>query len=334
MTENTNTHTTSFNVDLDQPIPTKVVGVGEAGARMVAQLALRPLNYLVLETVDMGAATYKAESVKHLNLADVRPQEVDATLAQMLDNEKLVWVMAELGDEATDALILRLVSKVERVNTNIVALVSMPSNKDVERFTRAEAAATALRELVYGLMALKADDFEPTREGAPMSGAEDYLVNSCHIVSRMLDQSNTIGIGVEDLLTILSEGPSVVIGMAKGTGEHRALEATNQVMASPLFKVIEPDVTRGLLWFCFGPNSLELGEMREALLSFAKWHHKSAIVMFGCNTVETQTEAVEVLMVCSGVDGQSRWKKWHEEKDKKGESPEWMQNLVVPTFVK
>ena len=48
MTENTNTHTTSFNVDLDQPIPTKVVGVGEAGARMVAQLALRPLNYLVL----------------------------------------------------------------------------------------------------------------------------------------------------------------------------------------------------------------------------------------------------------------------------------------------
>ena len=54
VTENTNTHTTSFNVDLDQPIPTKVVGVGEAGARMVAQLALRPLNYLVLETIDMG----------------------------------------------------------------------------------------------------------------------------------------------------------------------------------------------------------------------------------------------------------------------------------------
>jgi cell division GTPase FtsZ len=102
------------------------------------------------------------------------------------------------------------------------------------------------------------------------------------------------------------------MGIGRGTGENRAIEAAQQAIASPL---LELDIhgAQGILWNITGSSNLSLYEVNDAAEAIKEAADPEANIIFGTSFNERLGDEVMVTVIATGFDGGKRRPSVHRE---------------------
>jgi cell division protein FtsZ len=95
------------------------------------------------------------------------------------------------------------------------------------------------------------------------------------------------------------------MGIGRGTGEARAVEAARQAIASPLLEV---NITgaQGILFNITGSPNMSLFEVTEAAEEIRAAADPEANIIFGTSFNERLGEEVQITVIATGFDGRRR----------------------------
>jgi len=105
--------------------------------------------------------------------------------------------------------------------------------------------------------------------------------------------------------TIMTSAGTALLGIGMGTGERRAIEASERAVASPLLET-SIEGARSILLSITGGADLSLWEVNEAAKAVAEAAHPEANIIFGAMLDEKIEDQVWVTVVATGYDGGRR----------------------------
>jgi cell division protein FtsZ len=103
-----------------------------------------------------------------------------------------------------------------------------------------------------------------------------------------------------DVKAIMAGMGYAVMGTAVARGNHRAVEAAQAAIASPLLEAGAIDGARGILINITGSNSLKLSEVNEASMIIQSAAHEDANIIFGAVQDERMKDEVKITVIATG----------------------------------
>jgi len=136
--------------------------------------------------------------------------------------------------------------------------------------------------------------------------ADDVLRQGVQGISDLVTLPGLINLDFADVRTIMSGAGNALLGIGMGVGERRAIDASEQAVASPLLET-SMEGARSILLSITGGRDLSLWEVNEAAKAVAEAAHPDANIIFGAMLDEKLDDQVWVTVVATGYDnGQHR----------------------------
>ena len=118
-------------------------------------------------------------------------------------------------------------------------------------------------------------------------------------VSDLITLPGLINLDFADVRTIMSEAGQALLGIGMGVGEHRAMDAVEHAIESPLLET-SLEGARSILLSVTGGRDLSLWEVNEAAKAVAEAAHPEANIIFGAMVDEKVVDQVWVTVVATG----------------------------------
>ena len=134
---------------------------------------------------------------------------------------------------------------------------------------------------------------------------DDVLRQGVQGISDIITMPGLINQDFADVRAIMKDAGSALMGIGRGSGENRAIEAAQQAIASPL---LELDIhgAQGILWNITGSSNLSLFEVNEAAEAIKEAADPEANIIFGTSFNERLGDEVMVTVIATGFDGGKR----------------------------
>ena len=129
--------------------------------------------------------------------------------------------------------------------------------------------------------------------------ADDVLRQGVQGISDLITLPGLINLDFADVRTIMSEAGQALLGIGMGTGEHRAMDAAEHAVESPLLET-SVEGARSILLSITGGRDLSLWEVNEAAKAVAEAAHPDANIIFGAMVDEKVDDQVWVTVVATG----------------------------------
>ena len=318
-----------FADDADLQARIKVVGVGGSGGN-----ALNTMIASGLEGVEFIAANTDAQALES-NLAPTKIQlgpmltkglgaggnpeigrkaalEDVQRLAEVLAGADMVFVTAGMGG-GTGTGAAPIVAQVARdAGALTVGVVTKPFSFEGNR--RGKNALYGIRELVDSvdsiitipnekLLLLGDDDLSMLDA---FQRADDVLLQAVQGISDLIINHGMINVDFADVKTIMSYTGRALMGTGYAKGDHRALNAAQYAINSPLLDDITIDGAKGiLLSFTAGPD-IKLREINEAASLVQSAAHEDVEIIFGVVTDPDMNDTVKVTVIATGFEDDAR----------------------------
>jgi len=135
--------------------------------------------------------------------------------------------------------------------------------------------------------------------------ADDVLRQGVQGISDLITLPGLINLDFADVRTIMSGAGSALLGIGMGVGDHRAVDAAERAVASPLLET-SVEGARSILLSITGGRDLSLWEVNEAARAVAEAAHPDANIIFGAMVDEKVVDQVWVTVVATGYAGSMR----------------------------
>jgi len=129
--------------------------------------------------------------------------------------------------------------------------------------------------------------------------ADDVLRQGVQGVSDLITLPGLINLDFADVRTIMSEAGQALLGIGMGDGEHRAMDAVEHAIESPLLET-SLEGARSILLSITGGRDLSLWEVNEAAKAVSEAAHPDANIIFGAMVDEKVVDQVWVTVVATG----------------------------------
>jgi cell division protein FtsZ len=129
---------------------------------------------------------------------------------------------------------------------------------------------------------------------------DDVLLEVARGIIDLLRGPGLINLDFADVRTVLQGAGPTLIGLGRGEGENRALDAARQAIASPLLEA-SIDGAHGILFNVSGPPDLQLREVRAAADEIRKSADPDAYVIFGASFGRPAGDAVLITLIATGL---------------------------------
>jgi cell division protein FtsZ len=129
--------------------------------------------------------------------------------------------------------------------------------------------------------------------------ADDVLRQGVQGISDLITLPGLINLDFADVRTIMAEAGQALLGIGMGTGEHRAMDAVERGIESPLLET-SLEGARSILLSVTGGRDLSLWEVNEAAKAVAEAAHPEANIIFGAMIDEKIEDQVWVTVVATG----------------------------------
>src|SRR3989344_2188295 len=130
---------------------------------------------------------------------------------------------------------------------------------------------------------------------------DDVLRQGVAGISDLITTPGTINVDFAGVKAVMQNGGSALMGIGRGTGENRALDAARAAIDSPLLE-LSIDGARGVLFNITGGKDLSMHEVEEAAKFITKSVDPEAKIIFGTVIDETMDEEVKITVVATGFD--------------------------------
>jgi len=235
-------------------------------------------------------------------------QEDREQIAKTLEGADMVLVTAGLGGGTGTGAAPVVASVAKERGALTVAVVTKPFVfEGKKRAQQAEAGLAQLRGVVDTLITIPNQRLLSVVErGTPLQEAfkvvDSVLHQAIQGISDLILVPGLINLDFADVRTIMSGMGLALMGTGCGKGEHRALEAAQKAIASPLLEENSIEGARGILINFTGGPDLSIHEVEEAARLVQEAAHEDAHIIFGAVIDETLQDEVRITVIATGFD--------------------------------
>jgi cell division protein FtsZ len=313
--------------DFGRPV-IRVVGVGGAGVNAVNRMVeaeVEGVEFLAINTDLQSLQRSAAHETLHIGDAVTRGlgsgsdpdlgrraahEEYDRIKA-ILRGTDMVFIAAGAGG-GTGTGAAPIVAHVAReLGALTVGIVTRPFQfEGSRRRQQAETGIAALGEEVDTLIVVPNNRLLTVldRNTSMMDAfrvADDVLRQGVQGISDLVTLPGLINLDFADVRTIMSGAGKALLGIGMGTGERRAIDASEAAVSSPLLET-SIDGAQSILLSITGGADLSLWEVNEAAKAVAEAAHPEANIIFGAMLDEKVEDQVWVTVVATGYEGGPR----------------------------
>ncbi|MBC5829967.1 MAG: cell division protein FtsZ [Candidatus Eremiobacteraeota bacterium] len=338
----------------------KVIGVGGGGCNAVNRMMEAGLNGVDFFAVNSDVQALRStltENTVHIgggltrglgaganpNLGREAADESREDLAMILDGADLVFITAGMGG-GTGTGAAPVIAEIARESGALaVAVVTKPfAFEGRRRMQIAENGIAELENKVDTLITIPNERIlQVIEKRTPLNEAfayaDDVLRQGIQGISDLITQPGLINLDFADVKTIMSDAGSAMMGIGDGTGEHRAADAAQKAIASPLLETTI-EGARGVIFNITGGPDMAMYEVNEAAEMISRAVDPDAQIIFGASIDPNMTGKVRVTVLASGFghargNGQ-RSKGFKLESSMEKVAPLNMDEIEVPAFLR
>ncbi len=302
----------------------KVIGVGGGGGsstnRMIVS-KIRGVEFIAMNT-DVQALHYsQAQKKIHIGKTVTRglgagmnpeaglkaAEESQAEIREMLKGADMVFVTCGLGGGTGSGAAPLIAAIAKELGALTVAVVTKPfSFEGPQRKMIAEAAYEKLAANVDTIITIPNDrvlqiiDKKTTLVEA-FDMVDDVLRQGVQSISELITVPGLINVDFADVKTIMENRGSALMGIGRGTGENRAVEAAKLAIASPLLEV-SIEGAKSILFTVTGGPDLSLFEIQDAVKLATQSADPQVKVIWGTVLDENMKDEVKVTVIATGFD--------------------------------
>lgn len=226
----------------------------------------------------------------------------------VLAEADMVFVTAGMGG-GTGTGAAPIVANIAReLGALTVAVVTKPFQfEGSKRMSRAEEGLGELKKVVDTMIII------PNQRLLSVVDKSTSLVNAFKVVDDVLRQAvqgiadlvttpGLINVDFADVRTVMAHMGRAVMGMGIARGEHRAVEAAQRAISSPLLEDGSIQGARGVLFNITGGEGLSLHEVTEASTLIHEAADPEANIIFGSVINKQMKDEVVVTVIATGFE--------------------------------
>ena len=301
----------------------KVIGLGGGGSNAINRMMearFTGVEFIVantdLQALRASPAPVKLQLGARLTLglgAGADPEvgkkaalEDREQIKKLLDGADMVFVTAGLGGGTGTGSAPIVAATAKEMGILTVAVVTKPfAFEGRRRSQQAEAGLAELRGVVDTLITIPNQRLLAVVDrGTPLieafKVADTVLLQAVQGISDLILVPGLINLDFADVRTIMAGMGMALMGAGVGKGEHRALDAAQKAIASPLLDETSIDGARGILINFTGGSDLSLHEVEEAARVVQEAAHEEAHIIFGAVIDPSLQDEVRITVIATG----------------------------------
>jgi cell division protein FtsZ len=227
-------------------------------------------------------------------------------IAELIAGADMVFVTAGMGG-GTGTGAAPVVCEVAReLGALTVGVVTRPFPFEGKRRRRqAEEGIEGMMQHVDTLITipnqrLLAMATERTLMSEAFAMADDVLLQAVKGVSDLINYQGIINVDFADVRTIMKNKGMALMGVGIGNGQHRAVDAAQRAISSPLLDDVSISGATSVLLNFTGSSNLTLYEVNEAASMVGEETAEDVNVIFGLVVDESMGDNVRVTVVATG----------------------------------
>ncbi len=302
----------------------KVIGVGGGGGNAVKHMvsaAIDGVDFICANTDAQALKDSSARTTLQLGStitkglgAGANPEigkqaaiEDRERIAEVLEGADMVFITAGMGG-GTGTGGAPVVAEVAReLGILTVAVVTRPFPfEGRKRMQIAEAGLAELGKSVDSLITIPNEKLltvlgKGTTLLDAFKAANDVLLGAVQGIAELITRPGLINVDFADVRTVMSEMGMAMMGSGSMSGEHRAREAAEMAIASPLLEDVNLSGARGVLVNVTAGMDMQIGEFEEVGNTIKSFASDEAIVVVGTVIDPEMQDEMRVTVVATGL---------------------------------
>jgi len=306
----------------------KVIGVGGGGGNAVNNMIntkLAGVDFIVANTdsqdLDRSSCSDRIQLGPCITLGlgagadpDVGRASAEESIndiKEVIEGSDMVFITAGMGGGTGTGASSIIAQQCKENGALTVAVVTKPFKFEGEqRMKKALNGIAALRNEVDSLIIipnerLKALSGKSTTFKDLIARADEVLLHAVRGISDLIMSSGFINLDFADVKKVMAQMGGAIMGMGNANGEHRALEAAQMAINSPLLEDISIDTAKGLLMNITGPSDMTMDEIDEASNYIKDEVNDTAEIFWGVVFDDNADNDVKVTVIATGIDSDS-----------------------------
>jgi cell division protein FtsZ len=319
-----------FDEGTQDAIPARIIvlGVGGGGCNAIKTMiasGLGQVEFVVantdLQVLRSSPAATKVQLGARLTKglgAGANPQigkdaalEDAERLREVLSGADMVFITAGMGGGTGTGAAPVIAGLAKELGALTVAVVTKPfAFEGARRQKQAEEGVRELKTACDTLLVIPNQRLlSVVEKGTPLTRAfgvaDDILRQAVQGIADVITVPGLVNVDFADVRAIMTHMGRAVMGMGRARGEHRAVEAAQRAIASPLLEDGSIQGARGVLINITGGPNLSLHEVTEASSIVQEAADPDANIIFGSVINDQLEEDVLVTVIATGFDGPS-----------------------------
>ena len=302
----------------------KVIGVGGGGGNAINRMAEVGISGVDFITINTDAqALHSVKTDKRIQIgkdttrglgAGMNPdtgkqaaEETQDEIYETVRNADMVFVTGGLGG-GTGTGAMPVVGEIARESGVLtVGVVTKPfAFEGAKRREIADKGLDQLRNKVDAIIVVPNDRIlqiidRKTSLIDAFKTVDDVLRQGVQGISDLITINGMINVDFADVKAIMQNSGTALMGIGRGSGENRAIEAAKMAIDSPLLE-LSIDGATGVLFNITGGKDLGMHEVDEAGKIITKSVHPDAKIIFGAVVDEALQDEVRITVVATGFD--------------------------------
>jgi cell division protein FtsZ len=307
----------------------KVIGVGGGGGNAVnrmIQAGIKGVEFLVANT-DLQAMRTSLAPIK-LQIggkltkglgAGANPEvgkqaalEDTDRILEALTGADMIFITTGMGGGTGTGAAPIIASLAAELGSLTVAVVTKPFGfEGKRRRVQAEQGIRALRDTVDTLITIPNERLlNFVERGTSLNDAfkiaDDILRQAVQGISDLITVPGEINLDFADVKTIMHGMGMALMGTGVSQGEHRAVEAAQRAISSPLLEEASIEGAKGVLINITGGPDMTLFEVHEAASVIQSAADEEANIIFGTVIDPRMKDEVKVTVIATGFDAATK----------------------------
>ena len=232
-------------------------------------------------------------------------------LREVLSGADMVFITAGMGGGTGTGAAPVIAGLAKELGALTVAVVTKPfAFEGARRQKQAEEGVRELKTACDTLLVIPNQRLlSVVEKGTPLTRAfgvaDDILRQAVQGIADVITVPGLVNVDFADVRAIMTHMGRAVMGMGRARGEHRAVEAAQRAIASPLLEDGSIQGARGVLINITGGPDLSLHEVTEASSIVQEAADPDANIIFGSVINDQLEDDVLVTVIATGFDGPS-----------------------------
>ncbi|HOW81652.1 MAG TPA: cell division protein FtsZ [Spirochaetota bacterium] len=316
-----------FRLEEEKQLSTviKVIGVGGAGTNAVNRMiatGMEGVEFIVANTDAQQLAASNAPVKIQIGgkltrglgagadpeIGREAAQEDRDKIHKALKGADMIFITAGMGGGTGTGAAPIVAEVAKEHNALVVGVVTKPFRVEGKRrMQKAEEGITNLKSKVDTLITIPNDLLlkiidrkTPIDEAFRL--ADDILRQGVQGIADLIMVTGLVNVDFADVRAVMKETGDAMMGVGIGTGENKALEATQMAVNSPLLEETSIEGAKAVLINIAGGNDLSLHEVNEVTDIITRQVDPDANIIFGTTIDAALDDRVRVTVIATGFD--------------------------------